>query len=575
MRTKFEIFLLFILITFPIHLYGQEADKQSVVSGNIIINRSNQIQLGDTVKTIAKDGSFRFEIKANEPDYYKLSYENKTLEIFIIPGELVEIECDGKEFPKSLSFTGKQSDYNNFVVECLKLHSKVEDYLRINSKSFRTLDVLTYCEKTDSLMELELNHLKIFASSKDNIEKWFTKKIDTDIRFFFKIVKLVYPVRFSRAENKDVTVRPDYYDEIAKGSFDDPDYLRSQNYLDFVEKYLDVQTAGSYKFKDFYNLPVKLAGMPRYKAIIDFGAHQKITDYFLANLLKSHMSYGPKNIADLVELFKKDCKDNGLKQGVIRLYEKQIENRKLPSEIKVFKKVDDVELEAHIFYPEGFKKNDKRPLYVFFHGGSWNDGNPEWGYKLCQKYASKGMVAVSFEYELMDLHGVSIPNCIDDAKSAIRWARKNEQELGIDAKKIIAEGFSAGGHLAACTAIIKDDDSVLDKYSCEPNALILKSASYSVKGFGGMKGKNGELFSPLYQVKSGLVPTIMFHGTEDRIVAYKEFTAFVDKMKELKNDFVYHSFNNAGHFDLLNEENDKIESEMIDEFLVSHDLITK
>ena len=90
-----------------------------------------------------------------------------------------------------------------------------------------------------------------------------------------------------------------------------------------------------------------------------------------------------------------------------------------------------------------------------------------------------------------------------------------------------------------------------------------------------MIGKNGELFSPLYQVKSGLVPTIMFHGTEDRIVAYKEFTAFIDKMKELKNDFVYHSFNNAGHFDLLNEENDKIESEMIDEFLVSHDLITK
>jgi acetyl esterase len=66
------------------------------------------------------------------------------------------------------------------------------------------------------------------------------------------------------------------------------------------------------------------------------------------------------------------------------------------------------------------------------------------------------MVAISFQYRLIDLHGVTIPDCIDDAKSAIRWARKNTQILGIDNEKVVAEGFSAGGTLAACTAIIED-----------------------------------------------------------------------------------------------------------------------
>lgn len=568
------IVIFFLPAFLSMNVFGQTEPNKTLVKGQLKTNWSQELKLGDMVCPINKDGTFQFELIVDKPDFYTLSYEDKTLETFIVPGKGLDIVCDGKEFPESLSFIGDQSDYSNFMVERAKLHGEIEDYLKINSNKLLTLNTLKYGEKIDSLMEIEQSQINKFISTKENLDKWFAKKIDVDIRFFFKIVKLVYPARFCRTLNKDANVESDYFNRIANNAFNDPDYLRSQMYLDFVKKYLDVQTAGEYKYTNFYNLTIKLAGMPRYKAIIDLNAHKQITDYFLANLLKSHIDFGVKNIKDIVELFKVNCKNDGLKEEVIQLFNKQLERRKLPSEILVYKKANNVELEAHIFYPNGFKKTDKRPLYIFFHGGSWNDGNPEWGYSGCQKYASKGMVAISFEYRLIDLHGVAIPSCIDDAKSAIRWARENERKLGINDEKIVAEGFSAGGHLAACTAIIEDiNDESTNKYSCRPNALILKSASYSVKGFGGMKGGNGELFSPYYQVKGGLIPTIMFHGTEDRIVPYKEFTGFIDKMKELENDFVYHSFKYAGHFDLLNTENDKIESEMIDEFLFKYGFI--
>ena len=45
--------------------------------------------------------------------------------------------------------------------------------------------------------------------------------------------------------------------------------------------------------------------------------------------------------------------------------------------------------------------------------------------------------------------------CIADAKSAIRWVRGHATELNIDENRIAAGGGSAGGYLAASTALLK------------------------------------------------------------------------------------------------------------------------
>ena len=62
-------------------------------------------------------------------------------------------------------------------------------------------------------------------------------------------------------------------------------------------------------------------------------------------------------------------------------------------------------------------------------------------------------MSITVEYRLKNQHGELPLICIADAKSAIRWVRGHAAGLNIDENRIAAGGGSAGGHLAASTAL--------------------------------------------------------------------------------------------------------------------------
>ena len=64
------------------------------------------------------------------------------------------------------------------------------------------------------------------------------------------------------------------------------------------------------------------------------------------------------------------------------------------------------------------------------------------------------MVAIAADYRVHKRHGAMIADCVSDAQSAIRWVRVHADRLGVDPERIAAGGGSAGGHLAASTAVI-------------------------------------------------------------------------------------------------------------------------
>jgi acetyl esterase/lipase len=231
----------------------------------------------------------------------------------------------------------------------------------------------------------------------------------------------------------------------------------------------------------------------------------------------------------------------------------QLRNQE-PSRKLTYKTVDSRELQLHVFEPEGHRVTDQRACFLIIHGGGWSQGQPRGFYPYAIYFAKQGMVGVSLEYRLLRKGAETVADCAKDARSAIRWLRMHATELGIDPNKIVVSGASAGGHLAAGTALFDGVDEADEdvRISSVPNAVVLYYAVLSTSNTYGRKwcGEKWEHLSPLHRVKSGLPPTIIFHGSADMAAPFADARAFCEAMRKAGNrcELVAHEGGKHGYF---------------------------
>jgi acetyl esterase/lipase len=228
------------------------------------------------------------------------------------------------------------------------------------------------------------------------------------------------------------------------------------------------------------------------------------------------------------------------------------EGKPVPDQTPVYKRVGDVELKLHVFLPENHQASDRRPAIVFFFGGGWVNGAPGQFYPHCEYLASRGMVAISAEYRVRSKHETTPRECVMDGKSAIRWVRQHDGELGVDPDRIAAGGGSAGGHVAAATATVKGFEEAGEDVgvSCRPNALVLYNPVFdnSSKGYGYDRvAEYWQEISPLHNLAAGVPPTVVFLGTQDRLIPVPTAEAYKQAMTDAGGRCDLHLYEGQGH----------------------------
>ena len=210
----------------------------------------------------------------------------------------------------------------------------------------------------------------------------------------------------------------------------------------------------------------------------------------------------------------------------------------IKSDDLLYKTTPQGELKLHVFYPPGWKATDRRPVIVFFFGGAWRNGSYLQFVPQSEYFASRGLVAISADYRIESKHKTTPDKAVEDARSAVRYIRANAAKLGIDPDKLIAGGGSAGGHLAACTALVDGFDAADDpKVSCKPNALVLYNPALNLtllkdRAIPGANGQDiAKAISPTLYLTKSAPPAVIFFGTGDRMLAMG--TEYVSKAKKL------------------------------------------
>jgi len=124
----------------------------------------------------------------------------------------------------------------------------------------------------------------------------------------------------------------------------------------------------------------------------------------------------------------------------------RVEDLKLPAR-------DGFELSARLFAPQA---EAALPVLLYLHGGGFTVGSVASHERLCRHLAHLARCAVvSVDYRLAPEW--KFPTAVEDTWDSLAWLRDNAAALRLDGSRIAVGGDSAGGTLAAVTAIAARD----------------------------------------------------------------------------------------------------------------------
>jgi acetyl esterase/lipase len=201
----------------------------------------------------------------------------------------------------------------------------------------------------------------------------------------------------------------------------------------------------------------------------------------------------------------------------------------------------------NLYLPGGARPPGGWPVLFAIHGGGWRKfDKDEYGSQVAPMFTRQGIAVVAMNYELSAPGAPSWPANFEDVRNAVRWARVNAGQFGLDPTRFAAIGESAGGHLAALLGTNPDGpvtaggnpaagdafgpvsarvQAVVDFYG--PTSLAALDAESPAAGFaieqflGGTPGQVPQSYayaSPVDHVTPESPPMLILQGTADTLI---------------------------------------------------------
>jgi acetyl esterase/lipase len=217
----------------------------------------------------------------------------------------------------------------------------------------------------------------------------------------------------------------------------------------------------------------------------------------------------------------------------------------------VYGKGGDVDLKLDLALPT---TDGPFPAVVCVHGGGWKAGQRQDMAKTIEGLAKRGYVAATISYRLAP--AAKFPAQIEDCKAAVRWLRANAQKYHINADRIGAVGFSAGGHLVCLLGTTQKSDDLEGtggnpEQSSRVQAVVsfFGPTDFSTKTwsddiekvflipfFGAPFADKPEIYkrgSPIAYATKDAPPFLFFHGDKDELVGIRHSRLLAEKLQSV------------------------------------------
>lgn len=207
-------------------------------------------------------------------------------------------------------------------------------------------------------------------------------------------------------------------------------------------------------------------------------------------------------------------------------------------------------------------KIKKRPVVIVCPGGGYGYLSDREGEILALQYAAMGCHAVVLYYSVVP---AVYPAALLELAATVALLRQRAEEWHIDTDRVIVEGCSAGGHLAACygmfwkEALIAEELKLAadDVEMLRPNAMILNypvitSGEFAhrdsfVNLLGARYEELIEKMSLEKQVNPDTPPAFIWHTYTDGCVPVENSLLLVSAMKKEGIPVEFHMYPQGGH----------------------------
>ena len=185
------------------------------------------------------------------------------------------------------------------------------------------------------------------------------------------------------------------------------------------------------------------------------------------------------------------------------------------------------------------------PVILFVHGGSWRRGDKDdfgGAYsQLGRSLASEGIAVAVINYRLTP--DVRHPEHARDVARAVSWIHYNAADHGLDSRKIVLMGHSAGAHLCSLVAM---DSFYLEEQGVTPEIIrgvVSVSGVYDLTRTGvtgqllyadvfGIDEQQLKEASPTFHVGGSPAPFLLLYAEDDYPTAdfqTRRFASILDK----------------------------------------------
>jgi acetyl esterase/lipase len=189
------------------------------------------------------------------------------------------------------------------------------------------------------------------------------------------------------------------------------------------------------------------------------------------------------------------------------------------------------------------------PVVLYIHGGSWDSGSKNLYFFIGRRLARQGVVAVLINYRLAPKF--QVPQMADDCARALTWTTQHIRDYGGNPARIFVMGHSAGGGLAA---LLATDDALLARHGLAQNpvrgAILNDPAGLDMFHFlssrdpgdgqyldaFGTDPAGWKAVSPIYKVRPGLPPFLIFQGGRTYPSISVSTTRFRQRLRETEQE---------------------------------------